>query len=264
MKTNKIIQFITVLIIAIALGACNNVEPIAATAPDGGIAFYNASQVLTSPLILLNTDDVNYKPDSLAGVVEEVGMPEFKLSTGKQWMAPAGAISDSYPWVSYVRVLPGLQQVTFLTADKKAVTTINVPIAASESFTVYLTDSMGTCHSYAVSDQCSTLAGKVQLNMVHVSPDAGKLLLRVNNKWLNDKTMNYRGNTGFVSFDAPGDNTQLDVVVSNAADTTDLLGTTVIMTKPGHCYTLILKGYVKGYTNPVINPGFQLSVVKNK
>jgi len=262
----KIYYIIATLIVSIACitTACNDaIDPITTAQPDGMLAFYNASQLFTNVTILLNTDDLNYKPDSVTGP-EAVYMPQFQNESGQLMSPGGGGALSAYPWARYIRVFSGMQKVSFITANKQLAVKTGVDIEANQRYTIYLTDSLGSYQTTTISDNCELQKGNVQLNIVHLSPDAGKLAFRIDGKWLTENKLLYRNNTGFIPFEAKSSNNLLNILVANATDTTDLFASNVISADADHCYTVLVKGYAKSHTSLLIKPQFQISIVKNK
>ncbi|WP_173003052.1 DUF4397 domain-containing protein [Chitinophaga sp. SYP-B3965] len=261
------------------LWACNK-DPEFTTVENGGLAFYNASQLLRveleqknplnvqqPALILLNTTDKNHKPDSAAGADGKT-LPFFAMSTGGQQMFPMYGFSQvTPPWLTYMRVRSGIQQISFLKTDSTLAVKTDVVLDAGENTTVFLMDSLGEYATMVLHDDSKPAANQVQLRMVHTSPDAGELMVKVNGQWLGKDTLGFRDATGFLSFTMPDSvtSTIYRVQVSSKSDTSGFIAKGALIGAKGHSYTMVMNGYVESHFDPIyVEADFRLSFLRNK
>jgi hypothetical protein len=243
---------------------------------DGGLGFYNASQVLREDvqgnskpaLILLNA---NSPVDTTDGIQMPDFRPAFAGSEIQQFFPRKASIS-SPPWMGYIRIHPGLQQVAFLATDSSLVLQTDVQTAANSNSCLYLSDSMGVYYATNVKDNSAPASQAVQLQVLQLCPDAGMLLVKVNDQPIPQ--LGYRSISGYQTFQTPDDVTAfpLRIQVSKAEAPDDVISRATINAMPGHSYTLIINGYYgpAGYTDKhsgqqvSLLPDFRLSVMRNQ
>ena len=241
---------------------------------DGGLAFYNASQVLRQEVeanakharVLLNSSDPAY-------TTYGVHMPDFIPSFGgseSQQFFPRKAVSVvSPPWLGYMRMAPGLQQVSFMGTDSSFRLQTTVQTFTDRNVCLFLSDSVGEYHVTQMEENSNPGEQAVQLKVIHLSPDAGALQLKVNDQDLQQLT--YRTQTDFKEFATTTSSETFPLRVQVVAGS-DLAGRITVNATPGHSYTLIINGYYSSvaytdkHTGAQMNllPDFRLSVVRNK
>lgn len=258
------------------LAACNKKNDSVYPA-DGGLAFYNASQLLRQEvqgkglpaLILLNAND---PADTTYGV----HMPDFRPSFGgseSQQFFPRKAINvTSPPWLGYMRVRPGLQEVSFLQTDSSFIMQTTIQTFIDKNDCLFLSDSLGTYYTTEMEENSNPGLQSVQLKVLNLSPDAGSLQIKVNDADLQQ--LPYRSQTGFKDFATPSSSETfpMRIQVVRTAAGNEIAGRTTINATPGHSYTLIINGYYNSaaytdkHTGEQISmvPDFLLSVVRNK
>jgi len=245
---------------------------------DGGLGFYNASQVLREDvqgnnkpaLILLNS---NTPIDTTDGMQQPDFRPAFNGSEVQQFFPRKVINVTSPPWMGYIRMYPGILQVAFLDTDSSLVLQTDVEVAAGKYSCLYLSDSLDTYYVTNVEDNSAPAPQTVQLQVLQLSPDAGTLLVKVNDQPLPQE-LGYRSRSGFQTYPVPDDVTAfpLRIQVSRVETPDDIISRTTINAMPGHSYTLIINGYyspaayVDKHTGEQVDilPDFRLSVMRNQ
>lgn len=245
---------------------------------NGSIAFYNASQLLRKELeqknplniqqpafILLNTP-VPVKPDLLTAA-ELKDFPFFAMSQSGQQFYPVHYSSSAIvPWISYMRVVPGKQEIAFLRTDTTLAVNVGLDIQKDVESTVFLTDSMGVYQTITANDFNVPSKNGISLRIIHAAPDAGDVKIKIQTSWL-ESVQSYRSVSGFQEILIPEDSQSglLRFQVSPASDTTVVLGKYQLRANRSQTYTLILNGYLESYpeTN-YMSPDFRLSFIRNK
>jgi hypothetical protein len=266
-------KILPVLACLVVLAACSKNEDQVYPA-DGGLAFYNASQLLQQDVqgngqaarILLNA---NNPADTTYGV----HMPDFRPSFGgseSQQFFPRKAINvTSPPWLGFMHIRPGLHELSFLGPDSSFKLQTTVQTFTNKNSILFLSDSLGNYQVTEAEENSNPGMQSVQLQVLHLSPDAGALQV-----WVNDtdwQTLRYRSQTGFRELATPTSNETFPLRVQVTTNG-EIAGRTTINATPGHSYTLIINGYYDsaGYTDKhtgeqvSILPNFRLSVVRNK
>ena len=274
--TRQIKNGLCLLAALVWLAACNKKDDSVYPA-DGGLAFYNASQLLREEvqgkglpaLVLLNAND---PADTTYGV----HMPDFLPSFGggeSQQFFPRKAINvTSPPWLGYMRVRPGLQEVSFLRTDSSFIMQTTIQTSIDKNECLLLSDSLGTYYTTEMEENSNPGLQSVQLNVLNLNPDAGPLQIKVNDADLQQ--LPYRSQTGFKDFVTPSSSETfpLRIQLIRIAAGNETAGRTTINATPGHSYTLIINGYYNNaaytdkHTGEQISmvPDFLLSVVRNK
>lgn len=245
---------------------------------DGGLGFYNASQVLREDvqgnnkraLILLNS---NTPIDTVVGMQQPNFEPAFNGSEVQQFFPRKAINASSPPWMGYIRMRPGIQQVAFLATDSSLVLQTEVTTASDRNSCLYLSDSLGTFYVTNVEDNSAPVPQTAQLQVLQLSPDAGALLVKVNDQPLPQQ-LAYRNISSIQTYATPDDVTAfpLRIQVSRAEGPDDIISRATINAMPGHSYTLIINGYyyTAAYTDKHsgqqvnILPDFRLSVMRNQ
>jgi hypothetical protein len=245
---------------------------------DSGLGFYNASQVLREDvqgnnkraLILLNS---NTPVDTIDGMQQPDFGPAFNGSEIQQFFPRKAINVTSPPWMGYIRMYPGLQQVAFLATDSNLVLQTDVRTVAGKNSCLYLSDSLGTYYAMNVEDSSAPVPQTVQLQVLQLSPDAGTLLVKVNDQPMPQQ-LGYRSISNVETFATPDDVSAfpLRIQVSRAGTPDDIISRATINAMPGHSYTLIINGYYgpAAYTDKHtgrqidILPDFRLSVMRNQ
>ncbi|RPD39867.1 DUF4397 domain-containing protein [Chitinophaga barathri] len=270
----KIIQLI---ITAALLAGCKN-EPGDLAPADTKIAFYNASQVLrkeveqknqysaTKPAFILLNTKAPVKPDTLPPM-DKQGYAYFALSAGGQQFCPLGYSSiTTIPWMSYMRVTPGRQDISFLDTDTTLLVTGKLDIPRDAETTVFLADSLGQYRTIVTNDAHTAPANGISLRFVHAAPDTGKLRLKVNQAWL-PQTWSFGEASAFA--DLPmADSLQSAIYriqLSPASDTSKVLSKYVLKADRRQIYTLIANGYFDYHDETdYMAPDFRLNIFRNK
>ena len=265
--------YLLVLVSLLAMAGCSKNDDAVYPA-DGGLAFYNASQVLRQEVeanakhaqILLNSTN---PADTTYGVHMPDFIPSFGGSESQQFFPRKAVSVVSPPWLGYMRIAPGLQQVSFMGTDSSFRLQTTVQTFTDRNICLFLSDSVGEYQVTQMEDNSNPGEQAVQLKVIHLSPDAGALQIKVNDQDLQQLT--YRSQTEYAAFDTPSYNETFPLRVQVIAGS-DLAGRITINATPGHSYTLIINGYYSSatYTNRHTGaqmnllPDFRLSVVRNK
>ncbi|MCW3464796.1 DUF4397 domain-containing protein [Chitinophaga nivalis] len=245
---------------------------------NSSLAFYNASQLLRQDLerknpgvavkpafILVNTP-VPVKPDTLR-LPERQYIPHFAVSmSGQQFYPMLNVQPIPVPWCSYMRVVPGTQELTFLQPDTTAAVKTTITAGQDVSQTVFLTDSLGIYRTIVTNDEHTVYDKGFSLRIIQATPDTGLLRVRVNRTWLGEN-WGYGTASGFYQLPM-ADSLQsalYTVQVTPAGDTTNVLKQYLLKAGRMQSYTLIINGYLNYHeeTN-YASPDFRLSFIRNK
>ncbi|WP_160710757.1 DUF4397 domain-containing protein [Chitinophaga solisilvae] len=272
------IQLLTAMMcLAVTFTACTDREEavLPASSP---VAFYNASQLLRQELerknpgiavkpafILVNTP-VPVKPDTLR-TAERQYMPYFAVSiSGQQFYPMLNVAPRPVPWISYMRVTPGMQELIFLKPDTTPAVKTVIDAGRDVAQTVFLTDSLGIYRTIVTHDSHPDFDKGVSLRIVQAAPDTGLLRVRVNRVWLGDSWA-YGTASGYYHLPLADSlsSTLYTIQVTPAGDTSNVLKQYLLKAGRSQSYTLIINGYLNYHeeTN-YASPDFRLSFIRNK
>lgn len=129
-------------------------------------------------------------------------------------------------------------------------------------YTVYLLDSLGFFEMMHTQDDVVPDAGKAKIRLLHLSPDAGNVYLKIDTMAIDEiKNVGYRKVTGYISV-LPDIKPGIRIMYKDNDGAEKTLVRKSFPLEAGKCYTMILRGYkvpADGNVNKTIN----LSTITN-
>jgi Domain of unknown function (DUF4397) len=131
-----------------------------------------------------------------------------------------------------------------------------------QHYTVYLLDSVGFFNILCTKDDVAPDAAKAKIRLVHLSPDAGKVYLRIDTALISAiKDVRFRKVTDYTAV-TPDIKPGIRIMYKDEAGEERTLVRKSFPLEAGKCYTMILRGYkvpADGNVNKTIN----LSTITN-
>lgn len=129
-------------------------------------------------------------------------------------------------------------------------------------YTVYLLDSLGFFDIMYTSDDVTPDPAKAKIRLLHLSPDAGNVYLRIDTTAIDAiRDVNFRKITGYTAV-APDIKPGIRIMYKDEGGEERTLVRKSFPLEAGKCYTMILRGYrvpADGNVNKTIN----LSTITN-
>jgi hypothetical protein len=131
-----------------------------------------------------------------------------------------------------------------------------------QHYTVYLLDSLGFFDILYTKDDVTPDAAKAKIRLLHLSPDAGKVYLRIDTALVSAITnVGFRQTSGYTAV-TPDIKPGIRIMYKDEAGEEKTLVRKSFPLEAGKCYTMILRGYkvpADGNVNKTIN----LSTITN-
>ncbi|WP_143307499.1 DUF4397 domain-containing protein [Chitinophaga vietnamensis] len=234
--------YILLILSLLALAACSKAD-YTTDAAHSETSFYNASHTLDSWL----------PQSSNAGQQVTISLTSgnVKASQPRFWTGADGARQDypavnwlfPAPWIVFEHYTPGTYKAqAWLSADAGPLFDFTLNMEQGKRTTLFLSDSLGSFRSTAVTHESVSVTNKVRLRMVQLCPDADSVNLRIGANVTSLRNLPYGSVSTYAEWPAATD-TLLKLRLFNARDTMNVIGRYDLNASPGQSYLLVLWNY---------------------
>jgi hypothetical protein len=173
----------------------------------------------------------------------------------------------AFNFSSYSFIDTGLYRMAFTDsttqpAGAKKISETLLSFENQQHYTVYLLDSVGFFNIMYTQDDVTRDPGKAKIRLLHLSPDAGKVYLRIDTAAIDAiRDVNFRKITDYTAV-APDIKPGIRIMYKDEGGEERTLVRKSFPLEAGKCYTMILRGYkvpADGNVNKTIN----LSTITN-
>ena len=225
-------KYIFILMAGWTLTSCNKQTAVPPPIPQSSVMVYNASPEFLGVNASIAITDSTGHTDSLVASYNTVGIGEGHDPYG------VGAIASAH----YYNFSPGPYRIFFTDSSRNPLSGGLLQLPRDAHRTVFLTDSLGYFSTIVTNDDVTRTPGSATIRLINLSPDAGPVDLALDSTAVAGATgISYGQISAFVTVPVT---LKSGIRVATSETPAQLLSRKSFPLESGHCYTLILRGYI--------------------
>jgi len=225
-------KYFLILIAGWTLIGCNKQTAIPSVPPMSSVMVYNSAPEFLGVNASIAFIDSTGHIDSLVAAYNTIAISEGNNPYG------VGAVASAH----YYSMSPGTYRLSFTDSNRNPLIGGLLQLPRDAHRTIFLADSLGYFSTITTNDDVTRTPGSATVRLINLSPDAGPVDLALDSTTVTGVTgIVYGQISNFVTVPVTE---KSGIRVSTAATPAQLLSRKSFPLESGHCYTLILRGYI--------------------